>query len=62
MDINLEYDLDYYDKILAGMGLSLAGGGLTGFLTSLPVPHAFGGGALIAIVLMYHGMFRNGPE
>lgn len=61
-DLNLELDLNYYDKILGGMAASLLGGASAGVLTGVPLPHAIGGGALIAIVLMYHGMFRNGPE
>ena len=62
MDFDVELDLDYYDKILGGIGLSLAAGASTGFLTSVPLPHAVGAGSLVAIGLMYHGMFRNGPE
>ena len=62
MNLNPELDLDYYDEILAGMSLSLAVGASIGVLTSVPLPHAVGGGALVALVLMYHGMFRNGPE
>ena len=59
---DLDIELDYYDKILGGMAISLLGGASAGLLTSVSLPHAIGGGALVAIVLMYHGMFRNGPE
>ena len=62
MNLDLDFNLDYYDKILGGMSLSLVGGASVGFLTSFPLPHSIGGGALVAIVLMYHGMFRHGPN
>lgn len=62
MELDLEFDLDYYDKILGGMSLSLGAGASAGVLTSFPLPHSVGAGALVAIVLMYHGIFRNGPE
>lgn len=54
-------DIDYYDKILAGIAISLFGGASLGFITSIPLQYSFGGGALISIILMYHGMFENGP-
>jgi len=38
-------NLDYYDKILAGIALSLLGGGSAGFLTSIPLQYSFGVGA-----------------
>ncbi len=60
--MHFEIDLDYYDKILGGISVSLIGGASVGILTSFPLPQAVGGGALIAIVLMYDGMFRNGLE
>ena len=62
MHLNLDFDLDYYDKILGGMSLSLLAGASTGVFTGVPLPHSIGAGALVALVLMYHGMFRNGPE
>lgn len=61
MDLDLDFNLDYYDKILGGMSLSLLGGASIGILTSFSLPHSVGAGALVALVLMYHGMFRNGP-
>ena len=60
MNYNLE--LDYYDKILLGITFSLVLGLGSGFMTSLPLPYTAGAGAAVAIGLMYHGMFRNGPE
>jgi hypothetical protein len=57
-----DLELDYYDKILGGISFSLLLGLGAGFLTSLPLPYGAGAGAAVAIVLIYHGMFRNGPE
>ena len=54
--------LEYYDKILAGIGVSLAIGTVTGFFTQLPIRYTVGAGAAISMGLMYHGMFMNGPE
>lgn len=54
--------IDYYDKILAGISGSLALGAGIGLLTNVPIPYAVGGGAAVSIIIMYHGMFRNGPE
>lgn len=54
-------DLDYYDKILAGISGSLVSGSAIGLATSVPLKYALGAGAAVAIGLMYHGIFRNGP-
>lgn len=53
--------IDYYDKILAGIALSLFAGGSAGLMTSIPLQYSFGAGAAVSIALMYHGMFENGP-
>lgn len=53
--------VDYYDKILGGISLSLAAGASAGVMTGMPLPHGIGAGAAVSIVLMYDGMFRNGP-
>lgn len=52
---------DYYDKVLAGITASLASGASVGLLTKVPVQYAVGGGAAIAIGIIYHGIFMNGP-
>ncbi|WEL23406.1 hypothetical protein [Candidatus Nanohalovita haloferacivicina] len=54
-------NLDYYDKILAGITTSLVAGGSVGAVTKISVAYTLGAGAAIALVLMYDGMFRNGP-
>lgn len=53
--------MDYYDKVLAGITTSLVAGGSVGALTKFSLAYSLGGGAAIALVLMYDGMFRNGP-
>ena len=55
-------DFNYYDKILAGIAFCLAAGTMTGLSTGVPLQYSLGAGAAISTVLMYHGMFRNGPE
>ncbi|WEL19558.1 hypothetical protein [Candidatus Nanohalococcus occultus] len=59
--MDIEIDLGYYDKILAGMTFSLASGATAGVLTSFPLQYTFGAGAAVSMGLMYHGMFENGP-
>lgn len=54
-------NLDYYDKILAGITVSLAAGGSLGALTKISLAYSLGAGAAVSLVLMYDGMFRNGP-
>ncbi|MFB6242401.1 MAG: hypothetical protein ABEJ36_06400 [Candidatus Nanosalina sp.] len=57
----MDLEIDYYDKVLAGMTVSLGAGASIGVLTGVPVQYAVGGGAAVSIGIMYHGMFRNGP-
>lgn len=54
--------INYYDKILLGIAFSLTGGALIGFTTDVPLQYGLGGGAAASTILMYHGMFRHGPE
>lgn len=53
--------MSYYDRLLAGMVLSLGAGAGIGLLTVVPVNVGVGLGALAASVFMYDGMFRNAP-
>jgi hypothetical protein len=57
----LKPELDYYDKVLAGITASLASGAAIGVFTQFPVEYAVGGGAAVSIGIIYHGLFRNGP-
>ncbi|WP_414838322.1 hypothetical protein ACK3SF_02870 [Candidatus Nanosalina sp. VS9-1] len=54
-------NIDYYDKVLAGITASLSSGAAVGVFTGIPTQYAVGGGAAISIGIMYHGIFRNGP-
>lgn len=54
--------LDYYDKILGGIAVSLGLGTSIGMMTTLPMQYSVGTGAAVALILIYHGMFRHGPE
>lgn len=53
--------MSYYDRLLAGMVLSLGAGAGIGLLTSVPANIGVSIGALGSAVLMYDGMFRNAP-
>lgn len=53
--------MSYYDRILAGMVLSLGTGAGIGLLTAVPVNLGVSLGALGAAGLMYDGMFRRAP-
>lgn len=55
-------DFNYYDKVLAGISISLASGAVLGISTVVPIQYAVGGGAAVSIGIMYHGMFKNAPE
>lgn len=54
-------NINYYDKILAGILLSLLAGGSIGALTKISLAYSLGSGAAVSLLLMYDGMFRNGP-
>lgn len=53
--------LTYYDKILAGIALSLISGGFVGLITDLRLRVGLLAGALVATTLVYHALFRNPP-
>lgn len=55
------YSINYYDKILLGIATSLSIGALTGASTNIPLQYGLGAGATVSVLLMYDGMFRNGP-
>lgn len=54
-------EINYYDKILGGIALCLFTGGSIGILTNIPFQYSLGAGAGVSIILMYQGMFENGP-
>jgi len=54
-------NISYYDKILTGILFSLLAGGSVGALTKISLAYSLGAGAAVSLILMYDGMFRNGP-
>jgi len=54
-------DIDYYDKVLAGIVVSLGIGTSLGVFTGVPVHYGAGSGAAVSMGIMYYGMFENGP-
>ncbi len=58
---SMGYTWKYYDLVLIGVGLSMLLGGTIGLLTSLSVRIAVSVAGLVAILIMAHGMFVNGP-
>ena len=55
------YTWKYYDLVLIGVGLSMLIGGSIGVLTSLSVRLTVSVAGLVALLIMGHGMFVNGP-
>ncbi|WP_049892944.1 hypothetical protein [Natronococcus jeotgali] len=53
--------VDYYDRVLAGIAASLAGGLALGVATSLQLHTGVFVGALVATAFVYDAMFRNPP-
>ena len=57
----MDYTWQYYDLVLAGIAVSLLLGGGLGFATALSPLVAIVGASLVAIALIGHGLFVNGP-
>lgn len=57
-----DVSLDYYDKILAAIAVSLSGGALAGTITDLRLRVGLLAGALVATAFVYDAMFRNPPR
>lgn len=53
--------LSYYDRIIAGITVSMAAGAMIGISTQVPLNVATMAGSLAAGGFMYDGMFRNAP-
>ena len=53
--------VDYYDKLVAGIAVSLLGGGLLGAVAPVAFHVGLLGGALVATVLVYDALFRTPP-
>ncbi|KPN29487.1 hypothetical protein SY89_00200 [Halolamina pelagica] len=57
----LRVSLSYYDKVLAAIAASLAGGSLLGAATTYSYRAGLLVGALVATVFVYDAIFRNPP-
>ena len=57
----MAYTWQYYDVVLLGVAVSLALGTGVGLLTTVPLTLAVTGAGLVAIALIGHGLFVNGP-
>ena len=57
----MDYTWQYYDVVLAGIAVSMAVGGAVGVVTAFSLPTAVTVASLVAIAIMGHGLFVNGP-
>jgi hypothetical protein len=55
------YTWQYYDLVLLGIVTSLVGGVAVGQFTTLPSTTTIPVAGLVAIAIMGHGLFVNGP-
>lgn len=53
--------MERYDWILLGIFVALAGGGLVGVLTTVPMEYGLAAGFLMATPFVYDAMFRSPP-
>lgn len=60
--MELDVSLDYYDKILAAIAVSLSGGAVVGTVTTLSFRVGLLAGALVATPFVYDAIFRNPPR
>lgn len=54
-------DLDYYDKTLVGIGGSILGGVIIGWLTSIVLQFGVLRGTVVETLFVYDVLFRNPP-
>lgn len=57
----MSYTWQYYDLVLLGILVSLGSGVAVGQFTSLPSTTTIPVAGLVAIAIMAHGLFVNGP-
>ncbi|MDY6764494.1 MAG: hypothetical protein SV377_02220 [Halobacteria archaeon] len=55
------YTWQYYDLVLFGIAVSMVIGVMVGYLTALPLFATVPSAGLIAIGIIGHGLFVNGP-
>lgn len=59
--MSVDLSLGYYDRILGGIAASLAAGFFLGLVGEWSITVGLFGGAIIATVFVYLGVFRNPP-
>ena len=59
--MTMEYTWQYYDLVLLGVFLSMAGGAAVGTVTAVATTTAVTVAGLLAVVIIAHGLFVNGP-
>jgi hypothetical protein len=57
----MAYSLQYYDLVLTGILASVVAGGAVGYLTAVAMPVAITALGAVAIALIGHALFVNGP-
>ena len=57
----MTYTWQYYDLVLVGIVASMLLGVGIGYLTSVSLTMAVIGAALVAVAIIGHGLFVNGP-
>ncbi|MFC5970114.1 hypothetical protein ACFPYI_02105 [Halomarina salina] len=57
----MDYTWQYYDLVLLGVFLSMASGAVVGALTAIATTTAVTAAGLLAVVIIGHGLFVNGP-
>ncbi|KZN25692.1 hypothetical protein A4G99_04370 [Haladaptatus sp. R4] len=57
----MAYTWQYYDLVLGGIAVSMFFGVGVGYLTSVSLTAAVIGAALVAVAIIGHGLFVNGP-
>ncbi|NHN49187.1 hypothetical protein G9464_16530 [Halostella sp. JP-L12] len=53
--------MGYYDRLLGGMLASLLAGAVVGFHPVVQMHQGLAGGAALATLLLWEGLFRNPP-
>jgi hypothetical protein len=57
----MDYTVQYYDLVLVAIMATMGVGAGVGFLTALALPTAVTVAGLVAVLLIAHGLFVNGP-
>jgi hypothetical protein len=57
----MAFDLQYYDLVLLGIVVAMGIGAAVGYATAFAMPTSITGAGLVAVGLIGHGLFVNGP-